>query len=211
METQEKHGYFYGHQHAPKTIFDLIDKLEIYVEEMRAKEDLETIPKYLKQYAWEYFRAIDLNKEQMQGLAIYIADKIYRIIACIKMIDNYTRMYFALVIPFLWDSIQNRGVDLFYILDNAISEDRFQALKELFELSGMAVVTPYADHGNLSYEAIEKQITDHMAPIRMIMYIEKDASVNYLAKVTQLARKSAYTVIFRNNGPEDSHIISCEK
>lgn len=206
MLTAELVGYFYGHEHSPKTIFDLIDNLEIYVAEMREKEDMETIPKYLKQYAWEYFRTVDLTKKQLNGLVIYIADKLYRILMDMPMVDNYTRAYFAKVIPFLWDTIQNRGVDLFYILDNALREDRFRGVVEFFQLTGMAVVAPYSDHGNLDYAAVEKQIRDYMGPVRMILYIEKDASVNYLDKIIQLARQSHYTTVFRTNGPDDPHI-----
>lgn len=206
MLTAEQMGYFYGHKHSPKTIFDLIDNIEIYAAEMREKEDMETIPKYLKQYAWEYFRTADLTKKQLNGLVIYVADKLYRIIMSMTMMDNYTRSYFAKVIPFLWDTIQNRGVDLFYILDNTLREDRFRTLVELFELTGMAIVTPYSDHGNLDFAAVEKQIRGYMEPVRMILYIEKDTSVNYLDKIIQLARQSPYTTVFRNKGPEDSLI-----
>lgn len=178
---------------------------------MREEEDVENIPKNLKQYAWEYFRAVELNKEQLRRLAIYVADKLYRVIMGMTIVDNYTRTYFVEVIPYLWDAIQNRGVDLFYILDNTLREDRFQALIELFALTGMAVVTPYTDNGNLGGDAVGKRVKDCMASTRMIIYVEKNANVNYLQKVIRLARSSSYTVAFRNNGPEDSNITMFEE
>ncbi len=190
----------------PHKITDLIDNMEAYIDEMRKTEDVETIPKELKQYAWEYFREVEISKEDLQKLAIFVADKTYRVVSYIELMDNYTRAFFAKVIPYLWDALQNRGVDIFYILDNQLREDRFRAIVELFEFTGMAIVTPYGKDGSLEYEAVEKQIKNYMAPIRNIMYVEKDASVNYLDKVTKLAKESKYLCIFRNKAPTNSKV-----
>lgn len=204
--AMEEVGYFYGHKLEPHKISDLIDNLEIYIAEMRETEDMESIPKYLKQYAWEYFREVELTKEDLQGMALFIVDRMYRVISNIELMDNYTRAYFAKVIPFLWDSLQNRGVDTFYILDNELREDRFRAVVELFQLTGIAVVTPYGEHEYLKYDSVEKQIRDYMAPVRNIMYIEKDANVNYLDKVLKLAKESKYLCVFRNKAPDDPKV-----
>ncbi len=115
MFTAEEVGYFYGHELQPRSISDLVDNLEIFIAEMRKTEDEETIPKYIKQYAWEYFREVVIDKKALQRMAIYVADRMYRIISEIDRMDKYTRAYFAQVIPFLWDSLQNRGIDTFYI------------------------------------------------------------------------------------------------
>ena len=200
-------GYFYGHAYQPHHIADLIDNLEVYIAEMRTTEDMEIIPKALKQYAWEYFREVSINKEGLQRMAVFVADKTYRIIANeMKMMDNYTRAYFASVVPYLWDALQNRGVDTFYILDNAINEDRFHVVVELFKHTGMAVVTPYGESETLEYEAIEKEIKDYMGPVRNIMYIEKDASVNYIDRVKNIANESKYLCIFRNHASDDPNV-----
>ena len=190
----------------PRKITDLLDNMEAYIDEMRKTKDLETIPKELKQYAWEYFREVEISKEDLQRLAIFVADKTYRVVSYIELMDNYTRAFFAKVIPYLWDSLQDRGVDTFYILDNELREDRFRAVVELFELTGIAVVTPYGEKGNLEYEAVEKQIRDYMAPVRNIMYVEKNASVNYLDKVTKLAKDSKYLCIFRSKAPTNPKV-----
>src|SRR5579859_2440628 len=129
MLTAEAVGYFYGHENQPRTITDLIDNIEMYVEEMRKKDDEEIIPKYLKQYAWEYFREKELSKDDLKKLAIFVVDRTYRIAAELVRIDKYTRAYFTLVIPFFWDTLQDRGIDIFYIVDNTFKEDRkFEAI-----------------------------------------------------------------------------------
>ena len=56
----EEVGYFYGHKYQPQHICDLIDNLQVYIAEMRDTEDMETIPKWLKQYAWNYFRDVGI-------------------------------------------------------------------------------------------------------------------------------------------------------
>ncbi len=202
----EEVGYFYGHESQPRNVTDLIDNLEILISEMRKTEDAETIPKYLKQYAWEYFREVEIDKEALQRLAIFVADRTYRIISNLKVMDDYTRAYFATVFPFLWDTLQNRGVDTFYILDNELHDDRFRAVVDLFKLTGVAVVTPYGEAGNLECENVEVKIREYMTPVRNIMYIEKDASVNYLDSVLKIAKESSYLCIFRNKSPDDPNV-----
>jgi hypothetical protein len=62
------------------------------------------------------------------------------------------------VLAELWDTIQSRGVDTFYILDNTMRNDRFHTAIQLFALTGMAVVTPYVVLGKyMSYMSIEEQ------------------------------------------------------
>src|SRR3989338_5965975 len=81
------------------------------LSEMRKAKDYETIPKNLKQYAWQYFRDVEIDKEKLKSLAVFVVDKTYRIVANLTQVDNYTRTFFAKVIPFFWDTFQNRGVD----------------------------------------------------------------------------------------------------
>lgn len=191
----------------PHNITDVIEYIELYVEEMRRTEDMETIPAHLKQYVWEYFRETKLTKELLETLAMYVVDKSYRVISQITLLDNYTRVFFATIIPFVWDKLQDRGIDIFYILDNELPDDRFQCITELFSLTGMAVVKPSVEGKPLEYSEIEKQLKDYMAPRRMIMYVEKDSSVNYLEEVMKLTKGSGYLRILRNRTPDDSHIF----
>lgn len=205
--TVEEMGYFYDHKLEPKNIIDPIDQMEAYIEEMRQMEDLETIPKALRQYAWEYFRDVEVDKEKLKQLALYVADKTYRIIANITIVDNYTRAFFAKFIPFLWDTFQNRGIDIFYIVDNTFDNDgKFEVIVQLMELTGMAVVKPYGADGNLDYSEVEKQLRAFMKPVRMIMYIEKDSSVNYIENVLKIPKSPQYLCIFRNKASTDPRI-----
>lgn len=207
MLTAEEVGYFYGHKYQPHHMCDLIDNLEVYIAEMRETEDMETIPKWLKQYAWNYFRDVSMDKKDLQRMAVFVVDRTYRIISNdMTMMDNYTKSYFASVMPYLWDALQNRGIDTFYIVDNEIKEDRFHVVTELFRFTGMGVVTPYGEDGNLEYEVVKKQIKDYMGPVRNIMYIEKDASINYLDRVKDIAKESKYLCIFRNHATDDPNV-----
>lgn len=191
----------------PHKITDIFDNMEFYIAEMRKVADTEKIPADLKQYAWEYFREIKMSEDELKKLAIFIVDKTYRVAAHLMLVDKYTMAFFAKVIPFFWDTFQGRGVDIFYIVDNTFKNDgRFEVIVQLFELTGIAVIKPYAENENLNYEIIEKQIKDQMSPIRMMMYIEKDASVNYLEQVKKLATSSKYLVISRSKGSTDSRV-----
>ena len=191
----------------PRKISDLIDNIEYYVGTMRKTEDKDVVPEMLKQYAVSYFKDVPLNDEALRALALFTMDKTYRVAAYLEVFDNYTRSYFAKVIPHIWDYLHQRGLPVFYIVDNTFRNDgRFEAVFELLKLTGIAVIAPYSETGVLSYENVEKQIRDQMAEKRIVVYIEKDASVNYLDQVKQLATMSDYLCIFRSKASADPHI-----
>lgn len=142
----------------PKKITDIIDNIDLYLTEMREKDDKKELPKQLNNYIWSFFRDVNPDKEKLKSLAIFLIDHTYRYAADAAQIDDYTRIYFSTVITELWDALQARGVDTFYILDNELREDRLMLTIQLFALSGVAVVTPYALKGNYhKYMTIEEQ------------------------------------------------------
>lgn len=142
----------------PQKITDVFDKIDLYLEEMRKEDDKKELPKRLNNYIWNFFRDVNPEKEKLKSLAVFLADHTYRYAASATQIDDYTRIYFASVITELWDTIQARGVDMFYILDNEIREDRLMLTIQLFALSGVAVITPYALKGSYhKYMTIEEQ------------------------------------------------------
>jgi hypothetical protein len=142
----------------PTKITDLIDKIDVYLDEMRKKDDKEELPKQLTGYIWNFFRDTNPDKEELTSLAIFIVDHTYRYSASATQVDDYTKIYFASVITELWDAIQSRGVDVFYILDNALREDRFLLTIQLFALSGIAVVSPYVVKGKYhQFMTVEEQ------------------------------------------------------
>lgn len=206
MNLDSKNGYFYKHKNEPKSIIDIFDKMDDYISEMRENKDLETIPVYLKQYVWEYFREVKLDEQKLKSLAIFAIDKTYRNVAEATISDIYTSSFFTKVLPFIWDTFQNRGVDIFYIVDNTFNDNlKFELIVSLFSLSGFAVVHPYEEN-NTGYKEIDEKIKDYMSKVRMIMYIEKDDSVNYLDQIINTAKKSKYLTIFRNKDSKDSHV-----
>jgi len=143
----------------PKNITDVVDNIALYISEMRKTKDVKSIPESLEQYIWEYFREIEVDKEKLRSLAIFLADRTYRYAASSTELDNFTRVFFGSVATALWDALQARGVDMFYILDNEIREDRFMLTIQLFAVSGVAVVTPYKIKENYhKYMTIEEQV-----------------------------------------------------
>lgn len=129
-------------------ITDIFDNIESYLAEMRKTKDFKLIPDWINDHTWRFFRKTNPDKKALKQIAIFMADHTYRYAASLIHCDNYTRSYFAAVLSFVWDKLQNRGTDMFYILDNNIRDDRFFLAVEFFELSGLAVVTPHAirDH-----------------------------------------------------------------
>lgn len=191
----------------PHKITDLIDNIAIYIEEMRLTEDTETIPKKLVQFAFDYLKNVEFNKEHAKNLAIFGIDKTYRVVANLEIMDKYTRVYFATVLPYLWGAIQNQNINIFYILDNTFSKDgKFEAVVELFELMDMVVITPYSNKGVVEFEEVKNQIEDNMKSSKMIVYIEKDTSVNYLDGVQEIASNSTYLSLFRNQASNISQV-----
>lgn len=215
---------------------------------MRKRKDGKEIPESLTNYIWNYFRDTNPDKDQLNTLAIFLADQTYHYAAYTSLTDDYTRLYIASVFTYLWDTLQSRGIDMFYILDNELRNDRFMLTMQLFALSGVAVVTPYMVKGIYQkYMTLEEQaewalsfneedcdpktqtmtidgngeysryaevadlIEKYMKQLRNIVYIEKDASVNFLDQVKQIAKESKYLSVFRNHAPDIPKITVISK
>lgn len=139
----------------------------------------------------------------VEQLAVFVADHTYRFSAQAEMVDQYVHAYFFAVTRYLWDCISARGVRFFYVLDNTIREDRFKLAYDLFLRSGVAVVTPYDWKSEQTWELAERHLRLHLMAGRHIVYIEKDASVNYLNRVLEVARRSLHKTVLRNRAPDD--------
>jgi len=190
----------------PKLFSDSIELMDVYIDRMRLDEDFDTIPNMLNRFNEGIFADGGISKDQLRQLAIYSTDIIYRFAAEIEMRDKYTDVYFKKVVAKLMKSLHDKGIELFYILDNEMDEDRFELTVDLYELSGTAVVTPYDDKATLSIDEVEDRLKRLMANRRNIVYIEKDASVNYMDKVYRIASESKYIGIFRNHAPTNKYI-----
>jgi len=103
----------------------------------------------------------------------------------------------------LWDAIQARSVDIFYILDNELHEDRFMLTLQLFALSGVAVITPYMVKGSYhKYMTVEEQAKwaltfngDNFDPQKYTMTID---SSEYLREMETLDLIKEYIKHTRN-------------
>jgi hypothetical protein len=62
----------------PKKITDIIDNIDLYLAEMRKKDDKSELPRQLNDYIWSFFRDVNPDKEKLRSLAVFIADHIYR-------------------------------------------------------------------------------------------------------------------------------------
>ncbi len=185
----------------PKLSTDSIELMEVYIAYMRADEDFDIVPDMLNRFNDQMFVGKGTSMDQLRQLAVYAVDKIYRIAAELETYDTYTEVYFKKVIARFMKSLQGKGIEVFYILDNEIREDRFKLTMKLYEMSGVTVVTPYISDKTLSFEAVEERFKSPIAHGRNIVYIEKDASVNYIEKVMKIATESRYIGIFRNYAP----------
>lgn len=190
----------------PRLLSDSIELAEVYIAYMRAHKDFETVPNMMNRFNGLVFDGKEISLDQLRQLAGYTIDKIYRIAAELEEYDDYTVVYFKKVVARFMQSFQDKGIEIFYILDNEIRGGRFSLTVKLYELSGATVVTPYIGDKTLSFEEVEERFKSPMAHGRNIVYIEKDASVNYIEKVIKIATESRYIGIFRNYEPSVSYI-----
>lgn len=191
----------------PRKISDLIDNIEYYVGKMRSTNDTDIVPEMLRQYAMSYFKDVPLDDKALRALALFTMDKTYRVAANLEIMDIYTKAYFAKVIPHFWDYLHNRGLSIFYIVDNTFRNDgKFEAIIELFTLTGISIIAPYSTEGPLPYEEVERQIKENLKEKKIVMYIEKDASVNYLDPVKQLAIAPGYLALFRSKASANLNV-----
>lgn len=194
----------------PRKLTDLADRevIPLYIEEMRAADDVSIIPMFLRGYAADYLRDVSVDASLLESLAIFVADQTYRFASQALLQDTYVNAYFAGVIAYLWDCIRERGVKMFYVVDNTMTDERFQLAYSLFLRSNVAVITPY--DGLTTWDEIRGLIRVQMIAGRHIAYIEKDASVNYIDAVAETASRSFYVGVIRNRAPEDPGVIRIE-
>ena len=210
-------------------ISDVLDNAELYISEMRHYEDSKIL-KELFYFILGYFDNVKMDDSVIEKLAFISVDNIYRFAASVGIVDEYTYIFFEVLIKQLCKSIRERSIKTFYILDNAIREDRFQLTVKLFGLTGFSVITPYfetVDHDfaknvkdkklNIvidpaqsysfcSFEVVYSQIKAQMDLEQNFVYIEKDASINYLDKIIEMGKKNDYLCVFRNQAPSNPEL-----
>jgi len=145
------------------------------------------------------FRKADEAGEDLSLLGALAPDLLYIRTSELHDFDRWTRAYAGMAPQLLLDQLRVRGICSFYILDNSIREDRFDALVKVFSDAGYSVVSPNLD-GATEAEVLNR-IDAAQILRKHILYVERDASVNYLDAVRSLPKQPWYTVAFRNQAP----------
>lgn len=215
MFTAEEVGYFYGHEFQPHKITDLVDNIDIYANEMKTNQEAKgAIPKACRDFAWGYFHDFPLDEKAYKLLALYILDNVYKYAGQVLEIDNNRRIYIGYVIGYVMEILKDRGVDVFYILDNELNQQRFYIAVEFFQLLGLTVISPSSIRGEcLKYkttkerdgmienllELDQKGYDDKYPELEPLKYpdIEFDIkrSMNELRNVAYIERNSAVNYI----------------
>jgi len=114
---------------------------------MRASPD-SRVHAHFVDYAAGYFTDNAPEPRLLEPLALMFVDRVYRDSSELPFKDRHVTLYYRTVTRYMLDVLRARGVQLFYILDNRIRQDRFEFAIELMFAAGIHVVTPYtADRG----------------------------------------------------------------
>jgi hypothetical protein len=126
--------------------FDCVVAFPAAVEQMRANDDEYDFSHTMITGTRVAFQSLD--SAGLDGLSFVAAaaqDLLYRYLGELTVMDRYTRAYCSLVIRDFFQRLSAHRLRTFYILDNTLRDDRFAALLELFELSGIATTIPRRD------------------------------------------------------------------
>lgn len=201
----------------PAKFSDIVFRMSEYLEEMRKmdnKEEMEFV-NFLDNYVREYFSDFKDEKVELKKTIAEVVDNLYVQIMSFEKRDIHTDGYFGIVLNRLFWELAKKEIHAFFIVDNAIRDDRFKLLIELFKVAHFAVVYPYEvknlEH-SLEYtkysikneKDVEEEIGKGVKEKKHILYVEKDDSVNYLNDILSLAEdlQELYLCIFRNQSIE---------
>ena len=181
---------------------DCLVAFPVAIAKMREDQDVSSIPESMVSHTKDAFARFDQTSDNPTQLAFSAADKIYQNLAQLKIRDIFTDAYVSIVVREYFRQLSLREQTVFYILDNAIREDRFQLLCELFPPAGIVVVTPPLHGGDWRQlkMLIESTVYNH----RHVAYIEPDATVNHIESAIRLAKELKCVSTFRCLDPEES-------
>ncbi len=180
-------------------LLDCIAGFPLFVEGLRANGAGDECTTALIADLINLFRNADERHEDLRLLGGLAPDLLYIRTSELQIFDRWARVYAAMVPQLLLDQLRVRGVSSFYILDNSIREDRFDALLKVFSDAGYSVISPNLD-GASKAEVLDR-IDSAQVLRKHILYVERDASVNYLDAVRGIQKRPWYTVAFRNQAP----------
>jgi hypothetical protein len=189
---------------SPRKITDLAEFAADYIAELRGMPPDGPRGRFLE-YAYHYFSDNRPSMALLEALGLMFVDRLYRLSAELPFKDAYVLAYASTVTGYVLDVVRTRGVQMFYVLDNRIPEDRFQFARELMREANIHVVTPYGASGILGTVGTVDEVCAgldlHLLAGRHVAYIEKDATVDYLEPVIAFAATTDAYVIFRNEVP----------
>jgi len=180
-------------------LLDCVAGFPLFIDGIRKNEATDEATRLAITDLINLFRTVDEQGEDVRLLGALAPDLLYIRISELRDFDRWARVYAAMAPQLLFDQLRVRGVSSFYILDNAIREDRFDALVKLFTDAGFLVVSPNLD-GATKIEMLDR-IDGAQILRKHILYVERDASVNYLDAVRGMPKRACYTVAFRNQAP----------
>jgi hypothetical protein len=182
--------------------FDCVVAFPVAVEQMRATNDDQDLPQTMIAGTRVAFQSLEsTDRDGLLWVAAEAQDLLYRYIVELTVMDRFTRAYCSLVVRYFFQQLSAHRIRTFYILDNTLRDDRFAALLELFELSGIATTTPRRD--GTVWLTLSARLRASLEAVGHIAYIEPDAQVNHLDAAQELARGITRVATFRNLSPDD--------
>jgi len=189
----------FGHQNC----LHCLEDFDGAVEKMRSMDDgdvqsfLDSMTEQIK----VAFNDLDESGEDANFVAERATDRLYRIVSRLKLSDVYTYGYVSIVVRELFIQLAKRNLIIYYVLDNALRDDRFEAISKVFDRVEIKVITPR--HDGTDWSTLSNLIEAHNRYRGHVAYIEPDALVNYVEPAVSLAKELECIATFRNDAPED--------
>lgn len=173
------------------------------VQQMRIENDDSNFAhKMIAETRLAFERLQPHDRDGIMFVAASAQDVLYRHLMKLTMFDRFTRAYSLLMVRYFFECLSEQSIRTFYILDNTLRDDRFEAVLELFELSGIGTTTPRRDGSD--WPTLASRLAESLDAMGHVAYIQPDATVNHLAGARQLASKLPCIATFRNRDPQEA-------
>jgi len=199
----------------PKKIEDIISRSEEYISAMRkmSKDDVMIFLDDMANFVTDYFKKNEFNLPELKRCVAKSADDIYCQLMRTEINDMYLNGYYGFVLYKFFYEAQQKGVFIFFIIDNVLRDDRFKLLVQMYATAHFRIIHPYeydamkAGYNSeftklptIPFSEIENKISEAIKEQMNIVYVEKDDSVNYIFDALRLAERLQleYACIFRN-------------
>jgi hypothetical protein len=191
----------------PSVEADCLDVLVAFpaaIDRMRASADPSAIPQAMTAHTLDAFARADRAKIDLRLIAVGAQDTLYRNIVELSVMDQYTVAYVRDAIRHFFEQLSARDMPTYFVLDNELRVDRFQAVIHLFELAAIQVVTPARDGDD--WGTLEAKIRRYVQSKAHVAYVEPSAVFNYISKACDLSRHLGCVASFRNEAPSSPQL-----